>query len=414
MAGSGGYPRTPYTASLHLWAEPGVASRPHGNAGGGAKGLAGPQPSGDRPRGLLERRWGAGSSTSASLLGKIYEGEIKFLTFSSGKHYFSELFESSNGDEEEMLVCEDDLEHNPFDGLPYSSHYYKFMKEREELPFWKEYASVESLLHNQTVIVLGDAKSGKSSQGESSYIEYLHFSFTLKISSPRIRLHYKRVCSINKSQEDMCKQILGTSSSGKLFCLYPGFTYKEIKPGLSDRIQDSNLTSIVLFLKRMDLAGLGHGFIKSPAPENLMQGLEDLDFGTKDNDGNLFEFGIIRSFPQDPQLSKSILASCEFDMLTIAAMEEDTLTCWQKIFHPTGDHYTLINVYKAYRDTNSNSTSQCKRVHHTKKALPNSRSMSVKNHKFQCCNCRGPDPKRSCESSHKVIVGRRFVELAHQ
>ena len=44
-----------------------------------------------------------------------------------------------------------------------------------------------------------------------------------------------------------------------------------------------------------------------------------------DNDGNLSEFGIIMSeFPLDPQLSKSILASCEFDcvdeMLTIAAM----------------------------------------------------------------------------------------------
>ena len=57
-----------------------------------------------------------------------------------------------------------------------------------------------------------------------------------------------------------------------------------------------------------------------------MQALEDLDYlAALDNDGNLSEFGIIMSeFPLDPRLSKSILASCEFDcvdeMLTIAAM----------------------------------------------------------------------------------------------
>lgn len=68
----------------------------------------------------------------------------------------------------------------------------------------------------------------------------------------------------------------------------------------------------------------------SPAPESLMQALEDLDYlAALDNDGNLSEFGIIMSeFPLDPQLSKSILASCEFDcvdeMLTIAAMVTGT------------------------------------------------------------------------------------------
>uniref|UniRef100_A0A8C0FQR5 Helicase-associated domain-containing protein n=1 Tax=Bubo bubo TaxID=30461 RepID=A0A8C0FQR5_BUBBB len=133
---------------------------------------------------------------------------------------------------------------------------------------------------------------------------------------------------ISKSQAEMHKQILGMSSSGKIFCLYPEeFTYKEMKPHLPAKIQESNLTNMVLFLKRMDIAGLGHcDFISRPAPESLMQALEDLDYlAALDNDGNLSEFGIIMSeFPLDPQLSKSILASCEFEcvdeMLTIAAM----------------------------------------------------------------------------------------------
>uniref|UniRef100_A0A8D0EP32 Helicase ATP-binding domain-containing protein n=1 Tax=Strix occidentalis caurina TaxID=311401 RepID=A0A8D0EP32_STROC len=77
------------------------------------------------------------------------------------------------GTHEEILVCGEDLELNPFDGLPYSSRYYKLMKEREELPVWKEkYTFMESLLHNQIVIVSGDAKTGKSSQIPQWCAEY--------------------------------------------------------------------------------------------------------------------------------------------------------------------------------------------------------------------------------------------------
>lgn len=90
---------------------------------------------------------------------------MEFLTFSPENHCFSELLDGSDGDEEEILVCGEDLELNPFDGLPYSSRYYRLMKEREELPIWKEKRTfMESLLHNQIVIVSGDAKTGKSSQ----------------------------------------------------------------------------------------------------------------------------------------------------------------------------------------------------------------------------------------------------------
>nr|XP_034994427.1 putative pre-mRNA-splicing factor ATP-dependent RNA helicase DHX32 [Zootoca vivipara] len=198
-----------------------------------------------------------------------------------------------------------------------------------------------------------------------------------KVYNPRIRTDSVVIQPISKSQAEMRRQILGMSS-GKCFCLYPEeFTDNEVKLLPPAKIQESNLTSMVLFLKRMDIAGLGHcDFMDRPAPESLMQALEDLDYlAALDNDGNLSEFGIIMSeFPVDPQLSKAILASCEFDcveeMLTIAAMvtapscflnppqgtEEIAVACWQKFLHPAGDHFTLINVYKAYKEARTSST----------------------------------------------------------
>ncbi|XP_048801371.1 putative pre-mRNA-splicing factor ATP-dependent RNA helicase DHX32 [Lagopus muta] len=561
---------------------------------------------------------------------------MEFLNTSPESHCTSELLDSSDGEEEEILVYGEDLELNPFDGLPYSSRYYKLMKERQELPIWKvRCAFMESLLHHQVVIVSGDAKTGKSSQvpqwcaehclaagcrhgaavcsqthgqlavqlalraademdvnvghevgyfvpfesccttetilryctddmlqremmsapllnsygviilddvhertvptdvllgvlkhvlrarpalrlviltaphmssklkdfcgsvplirvenehqaevvytcsmpkdhflsalrllfelhhtkekgdiviflaceqdiekasqmirqeqsnsnpdlGElipvplyptrndlipkpkqdkqkcyqkyrrkvllttsfgESLIQIKNITFVIdvgverrKVYNPRIRADSVTTQPISKAQAEMHKQMLSTSPSGKLFCLYPEeFTYKEMKPDFPAKIQESNLTSMVLFLKRMDIAGFRHcEFLSRPAPESLMQALEDLDYlAALDNDGNLSEFGIIMSeFPLDPQLSKSILASCEFEcvdeMLTIAAMvtapncflhapsgtEEIALTCWRNFSHPAGDHFTLINVFNAFREASTNSAGQ--------------------------------------------------------
>lgn len=66
--------------------------------------------------------------------------------------------------------------------------------------------------------------------------------------------------------------------------------------------------------------------VSSPAPEALMQALEDLDYlAALDDNGDLSDLGVILSeFPLSPELAKALLASCEFDcvdeMLTLAAM----------------------------------------------------------------------------------------------
>ncbi|XP_061040339.1 putative pre-mRNA-splicing factor ATP-dependent RNA helicase DHX32 isoform X2 [Eubalaena glacialis] len=499
------------------------------------------------------------------------EEELECPNSSSEKRYFPESLDSSEGDEEGILACED-LELNPFDGLPYSSRYYKLLKEREDLPIWKEkYSFMENLLQSQIVIVSGDAKCGKSSQVPQWCAEYclsIHYQhggvvctqvhkqtavqlalrvademdvnighevgyvipfencctsetilryctddmlqremmsspflgsygviilddihersiatdvllgllkdvllarpelkliinssphLTSKLSSyygnvplvevkkkhpvevvylsgaqkesfesilrlifeihhsgekgdivvflaceqdiekayeiicqegsnlnpdlgelvvvplypkekcalfkpndetekrcqvyqrrvvltassgesliwsntvkfvidvgverrkvynPRIRANSLVMQPISQSQAEIRKQILGSSSSGKLFCLYSEeFASEDMRPLKPAEMQEANLTSMVLFMKRIDIAGLGHcDFVNRPAP------------------------------------------NC-FSHLPRGA-EEAALSCWKKFLHPEGDHFTLINIYKAYQDMALNSTSE--------------------------------------------------------
>ncbi|XP_037318860.1 DEAD/H (Asp-Glu-Ala-Asp/His) box polypeptide 32a isoform X2 [Pungitius pungitius] len=59
----------------------------------------------------------------------------------------------------------DELELNPFDGLPFSSRYYKLLKERQALSVWKVRCEFqEALLNNQLVVVSGTANTGRSTQ----------------------------------------------------------------------------------------------------------------------------------------------------------------------------------------------------------------------------------------------------------
>ncbi|KAI0252845.1 helicase associated domain-containing protein [Lactifluus subvellereus] len=67
-------------------------------------------------------------------------------------------------------------------------------------------------------------------------------------------------------------------------------------------------------------------YVDAPAPETLMRALELLNFlGALDNGGNLTAMGAVMSeFPLDPQMSKILITSPEFDccqeILTIVAM----------------------------------------------------------------------------------------------
>ncbi|XP_056147915.1 putative pre-mRNA-splicing factor ATP-dependent RNA helicase DHX32 isoform X2 [Lampris incognitus] len=188
------------------------------------------------------------------------------------------------------------------------------------------------------------------------------------VYNPRIRANSVVTQPISKGQAESRKQLAG--ASGKCFCLYP----EDRQLPLESRpyILESDIISTALFLKRMETAGLGNcDFINKPDPESLMQALEDLDYlAALDDDGNLSEMGIIMSeLPLEPQMAKTLLASCEFDcvneVVTIAAMltvpscfvvpsaelRPEAVQCHTKFQHPEGDHFTLINIYKAFKQS---------------------------------------------------------------
>ncbi|XP_026131991.1 putative pre-mRNA-splicing factor ATP-dependent RNA helicase DHX32 [Carassius auratus] len=186
------------------------------------------------------------------------------------------------------------------------------------------------------------------------------------VYNPRVRASSEVIRPISKCQAEIRKRLTG--STGKCFCLYPEDV--QLPAEIPPRILESNITSTVLYLKRMETAGIRHcDFISRPDPEGLMQALEELDYlAALDNDGNLSEMGIIMSeLPLDPQMAKALLASCEFDcaseMLTIAAMltapscfldppvgmVTEVMRCHMKLQHPEGDHFTLINIYNTFK-----------------------------------------------------------------
>ncbi|XP_062991317.1 ATP-dependent RNA helicase DQX1 [Elgaria multicarinata webbii] len=202
------------------------------------------------------------------------------------------------------------------------------------------------------------------------------------VYNPRIRAESQGLRPISKKQAEARRLRAAGDPPGSCLRLYSEAFYEEGLPALPVApITEAELSRLVLLLKRLDIADMGQcDFLDRPAPESLMQALEDLDYlAALDDDGNLSEVGIIMSeFPLDPQLAKALLASCEFDcvdeMLTLAAMltawpcfvtpaarwEEAVAARQRGLLHPAGDHFTLINVFHAFHQQ-SDPESWCRK-----------------------------------------------------
>eukprot|EP00727_Mastigamoeba_balamuthi_P002088 m51a1_g11877 putative probable pre-mrna-splicing factor atp-dependent rna helicase-like (664) ;mRNA; r:566201-568737 len=191
-----------------------------------------------------------------------------------------------------------------------------------------------------------------------------------KVYNPRIRVESLLVSPISQASAKQRAGRAGRTRPGKCFRLYTDKAFKkDLVPMTYPEILRSNLSSVVLQLKKLGIDDLVHfDFMDPPAPETLMRALELLNYlGALDDDGNLTDTGRVMSeFPLDPALSKMILASanmgCSNEILTITAMlsvpnvflrPRDAMRAADeaksKFVHVDGDHLTLLNVYHAYK-----------------------------------------------------------------
>lgn len=191
-----------------------------------------------------------------------------------------------------------------------------------------------------------------------------------KVYNPRIRVESLLVCPISKASAMQRAGRAGRTRAGKCFRLYTEKAYKqEMQDQTYPEILRSNLGTVVLELKKLGIDDLVHfDFMDPPAPETLMRALEMLNYlAALDDDGELTQLGsVMAEFPLDPQLSKMLIASCDFncsnEILSIAAMlsvpncfvrpaeaKKPADEAKLRFAHIDGDHLTMLNVYHAFK-----------------------------------------------------------------
>ncbi|KAG2010126.1 pre-mRNA splicing factor [Coprinopsis cinerea AmutBmut pab1-1] len=166
----------------------------------------------------------------------------------------------------------------------------------------------------------------------------------------------------------------GRVGPGKAFRLYTKWAFSnELEANTVPEIQRTNLGMVVLLLKSLGINDLiGFEFLDPPPGETLMRALELLyALGALNDRGELTKLGRrMAEFPVDPMLSKSIIASekyqCTDEVLTIIAMLSESGSLFyrpkdkklhadqarQNFVRPGGDHFTLLNVWEQWAETN--------------------------------------------------------------
>ena len=162
----------------------------------------------------------------------------------------------------------------------------------------------------------------------------------------------------------------GRVGPGKCFRLFTKWAFQnEMDENTIPEIQRTNLANVVLLLKSVGIHDLlNFDFLDPPPTDTLIRSLELLyALGALNDRGELTKLGRrMAEFPVDPMMSKAILASeeyrCTEEVLSIVAMLSESSSLFfrprdkklhadrarQTFFRPGGDHFTLLNVWEQW------------------------------------------------------------------
>lgn len=194
----------------------------------------------------------------------------------------------------------------------------------------------------------------------------------------------------------------GRESAGICFRLFPEDAFFDLQEDSVPEILRTNLSGVVLQLKAIGIDDvLQLEFLSPPSRESLLKAMELLlVLGALDEkDGSLTAVGKqMAQFPLDPMASKALIAASTFgcleDMLSLVSMmsvdnvfhdrhdrREAVAAARASLRDPSGDHLTLLNVWKEYSSRARRSLDEardwCARTYISDKSLSRARDIRV-------------------------------------
>jgi len=198
----------------------------------------------------------------------------------------------------------------------------------------------------------------------------------LNTYNPRSGVSALVVTPISQAAAEQRKGRAGRIDHGKCFRLYTRQAYEEELPANTPpEITRVNLGNVVLMLKSLGINDFIHfDYMDPPPQEMLIKALEQLyALNALNHKGELTKLGRrMAEFPLDPQLSKAIVESENYDcaeqVLTIASMlsansaiffrpKSDMVaadTAHKQFWSEWGDHGTLLKVYEEWTEVKEN------------------------------------------------------------
>ena len=116
-----------------------------------------------------------------------------------------------------------------------------------------------------------------------------------KVYNPRLRIESLLVSPISRASAKQRAGRAGRTKPGKCYRLFTERSFsKDLPENAYPEIQVSNLSSVVLHLKKLGIDDIVHfDYMDPPAPETLMRALEQLNYlGALDDEGELTQIGL--------------------------------------------------------------------------------------------------------------------------